>query len=92
MNRSQLRLNDLFEECFIDKLYNPKSIIESIKFSFKDIQLCKYRYYDVETKKTFCRFYIQTQPFFSKEYLKEGLEQKFEQLKLFEVDNGIYTV
>jgi len=86
MKTRQLRLNDLFEECFIDKLYKPKSIIESIKFSFKDMTLCKYRYYDIETEKTFCRFYIQTQPFFPKEYLKENLEEKFEQLKLFEVN------
>jgi hypothetical protein len=70
MKNHLFRLEELFNECFIEDLYKPKSLIEEIKFSFKKDKLCKYRYYDKESEKTFCKFYIQTQPFFPREYLK----------------------
>jgi hypothetical protein len=66
------KLEDIFQECYIDQLYKPKSLLEALKFSLKKEKLCKYRYFDISDNKAYCRFYMQKQPFFPKEYLKDN--------------------
>lgn len=77
-------IDDLLPVCHLDEIYKDQSIIVKLKSMLKIVKLCNYRVHNSETNNFHCIYFMNTQPYKPKE--------KYEQLKLFEVNDGIYSV